>query len=119
MKKLLRLKYLQNGVVDERHIPDPPTNVSVSKEEVDKRIGFFGHVILTIIWNGPQSNSVIQGLNCKLITIVHPWLSLDNAYLENFNITVTPAMNLNKARCGDEAWSTNVLNVSILKCIQQ
>ena len=40
--------------LDERLIPNPPTDVYIS-EEIDTRVGFFGHVILNISWEGPQS----------------------------------------------------------------
>lgn len=40
--------------VDEREIPNPPTNIQLS-EEIDTRSGFFGHVILNISWDRPQS----------------------------------------------------------------
>ena len=39
---------------DEQLIPIPPNNLQVS-EEVDKRVGFFGHVILNISWDAPKS----------------------------------------------------------------
>jgi hypothetical protein len=41
-------------ILDERLIPNPPTDIYVS-EEIDTRVGFFGHVILNISWEGPQS----------------------------------------------------------------
>ena len=45
---------------DERLIPNPPTNLQFS-EEIDKRVGFFGHAILNISWDGPQS---MHNMNC-------------------------------------------------------
>ena len=39
---------------DVRLIPNSPTNLQIS-EEVDKRVGFFGHVILNISWDRPES----------------------------------------------------------------
>ena len=37
-------------------IPNPPSNLQFV-EDIDKRVGFFGHVILNISWDGPQSMS--------------------------------------------------------------
>ena len=41
-------------VIDKRLIPIPPSNLQIS-DEIDERVGFFGHVILNISWNAPQS----------------------------------------------------------------
>ena len=38
----------------------------------------------------------------------------DDAYLDNFTVTVSPSTGVNKTMCGDEIWSTTVSNVSIL-----
>ena len=54
---IMRLKIFYAVIVDERHIPDPPTNIQVESEELDKRIGFFGHVVLNVSWDGPQSSN--------------------------------------------------------------
>ena len=40
----------------ERFIPNPPTNLQVS-DYIDTRIGFFGHAVLNISWEGPQSKN--------------------------------------------------------------
>ena len=40
--------------LDERLIPNPPMDIQIS-EEIDTRIGFFGHVILNISWESPRS----------------------------------------------------------------
>ena len=42
------------SLTDEQLIPIPPINLQIS-EEVDERVGFFGHVILNISWDAPQS----------------------------------------------------------------
>ena len=39
---------------DLRKIPNPAVNLHVIDEE-DQRIGFFGHVILKVTWNHPDS----------------------------------------------------------------
>ena len=39
---------------DERLIPNVPTSIEFS-EAADTRIGFFGHVILNITWESPES----------------------------------------------------------------
>ena len=39
---------------DERLIPNPPTDIEIM-EEIDMRIRYFGHVILNISWERPQS----------------------------------------------------------------
>ena len=54
---IMRLKNFYAVIVDKRHIPDPPTNIRVESEELDKRIGFFGHVVLNVSWDRPQSNN--------------------------------------------------------------
>ena len=41
-------------LTDERLIPIPPNNLTIS-EGIDERVGFFGHVILNISWDAPQS----------------------------------------------------------------
>ena len=41
-------------LTDERLIPIPPNNLTIS-EDIDERVGFFGHVILNISWAAPQS----------------------------------------------------------------
>ena len=40
--------------IDEQLSPIPPNNLIIS-EEIDEREGFFGHVILNISWDAPQS----------------------------------------------------------------
>ena len=40
--------------IDEQLIPIPPNNLTIS-EEIDEREGFFGHVIVNISWDVPQS----------------------------------------------------------------
>ena len=40
-------------IIDE--VPDPPTHIRIESEVLDERIGFFGHVILIVSWNGTQS----------------------------------------------------------------
>ena len=44
--------------LDERLIPNPPMDIQFS-DEIDTRIGFFGHVILNISWESPQSMHAI------------------------------------------------------------
>lgn len=44
---------------DERLIPNAPVNISVN-EEFDTRIGFFGHVILNVSWDGPSSMTIFS-----------------------------------------------------------
>lgn len=41
-------------IIDETMIVNQPENVTNVFEEVDTRKGFFGHVVLTISWVGPQ-----------------------------------------------------------------
>ena len=43
-----------SALTDEQLVPIPPINLQIS-EEVDERVGFFGHVILNISWDAPQS----------------------------------------------------------------
>ena len=42
---------------DEQLTPIPPTGLQIS-EEIDKRVGFFGHVILKVSWDNPQLQSM-------------------------------------------------------------
>ena len=44
-------------LTDEQLIPVPPIGLQIS-EEMDKRVGFFGHVILNISWDTPQLQSM-------------------------------------------------------------
>ena len=37
----------------------------------------------------------------------------DDAYLDNFTVTVSPSTGVNKTVCGGEIWRTIVSNVSI------
>ena len=46
--------YIQS---DEQLIPVPPNDLTVSSEKIDERVEFFGHVLLNISWNAPQSTS--------------------------------------------------------------
>ena len=41
-------------LTDEQLIPDPLNNIKIS-EEIDERQDFFGHVVLNITWDAPQS----------------------------------------------------------------
>ena len=45
-----------HALTDEKLTPVPPTGLQIS-EEIDKRVGFFGHVILNILWDNPQLQS--------------------------------------------------------------
>ena len=55
---------------------------------------------------------IINELQIEFIYALSFYCNLDMIYLENFNVTVIPVMNMNEAiLCGDEAWSTSVSNV--------
>lgn len=76
---------------DPRKIPNPAVNLHVTDEE-DQRIGFFGHAILKVTWDHPDSelacmHSGVVSFRATFITI----LSIDMQYLDYYQVKVTPA----------------------------
>ena len=51
---IITMVYIQS---DEQLIPVPPNDLTVTSEKIDERVEFFGHVLLNISWNAPQSTS--------------------------------------------------------------
>ena len=70
-------------ILDERLIPNPPTDIYIS-EEIDTRVGFFGHVILNISWDAPQSKrpQITVNLNYRYtVYTIQASLNLDRKFI--------------------------------------
>ena len=39
-----------------------PINIQVKSDELDKRIGFFGYVVLNVSWDRPKSNKLLNNI---------------------------------------------------------
>ena len=96
---------------DDRRIPAPPINLQQSSE-IDTRHGYFGHVILNITWDRPQSMIITFR---KVMFRINQYTCIDVAYLDNFTVIVSPARGVD-SRCGNESWSATVPRVSDANC---
>ena len=97
--------------VDERLTLVPPNNLKIL-DEIDEREGFFGHVILNISWDVPQSNDNIHVILSTYYYIYFAILA-DYSYSDHYMITITTAAGFNMTKCGCKTWSGTVQLVSM------
>ena len=83
----------------ERFIPNPPINLQVS-DDIDTRIGFFGHAILNISWERPLS--MIHYIYNVTVS------SLFFEFLENFTVSISPTMEDAATMCGSDTVNITV-----------
>ena len=100
-------------------VANPPVYLEVT-DMIDTRIGFFGHVILCVSWNG----SLDQGIQLKAICVHNNYYvyyfnlysTVDDGNLSHFIVTATPdhMANVTNSMCGCKPWSQIVSHVSYI-----
>lgn len=96
----------------ERSIPNPPTDLQIL-DDIDTRVGFFGHAILNISWQRPLSTCIYNTVSPLATTVSSLLLyTPDSVFLENFTVSISPTMDDTATVCGSDSLNITVSSVS-------